>query len=126
MIRLKELDHFGVEVSDIERARRFYCDLLGVAFLQSLASHGLVLRCGERNVALHLNPRMRPAPVEIIENPLGKAHHAFRVSPEDFDNALESFARGGVPSHGPVDWGDHDCLYFLDPDGNLLELVRHR
>jgi 1,4-alpha-glucan branching enzyme len=24
------------------------------------------------------------------------------------------------------DWGDHDCVYFLDPDGNLLELVGYR
>jgi extradiol dioxygenase family protein len=26
----------------------------------------------------------------------------------------------------PIDWGDHECLYFLDPDGNLLELVGYR
>ncbi len=126
MIRVKELDHFGIEVSDLDRARRFYVDFLGMEFLQNLGADGILLRCGGRNIALHLRPRMRPTPVEIIENPLGKAHHAFKVSAEDFGDALEAFARRGTPYHGPVDWGDHDCLYFLDPDGNLLELVRHR
>jgi len=36
------------------------------------------------------------------------------------------FAKRGVPHHAPIDWGDHDCLYFVDPDGNLLELVGYR
>jgi extradiol dioxygenase family protein len=31
-----------------------------------------------------------------------------------------------VPFHAAIDWGDHECLYFLDPDGNLLELVAYR
>ena len=26
----------------------------------------------------------------------------------------------------PIDWGDHDCMYFLDLDGNLLEIVSYR
>ena len=54
----------------------------------------------------------------------GKSHHAFLV---DWERARR--ARGGsspsaaCPHHAPIDWGDHQCLYFLDPDGNLLELV---
>jgi catechol 2,3-dioxygenase-like lactoylglutathione lyase family enzyme len=32
----------------------------------------------------------------------------------------------GVETARPIDWGDHDCLYFLDPDGNLLEVVSYR
>jgi len=126
MIRLTELDHFGIEVSDLTRARRFYCDVLGIEFLQDLGKDGLLLRCGERRIALHLNRNLRPGSLGVIHNPLGRAHHAFKVSGRDFKRALDGFAREGIPCHGPVDWGDHDCLYFLDPDGNLLELVWHR
>ena len=126
MIRLREMDHFGIEVTDLEQARRFYCELLGMRFLQNLGADGLLLRCGERNVALHLNPALAPPDRSRIENPLGKAHHAFKVSPADFETALARFGAQGIPTHGPVDWGDHDCLYFLDPDGNLLELINHR
>jgi hypothetical protein len=31
-----------------------------------------------------------------------------------------------VETARPIDWGDHDCLYFLDVDGNLLEVVTYR
>lgn len=126
MIELQELDHFGIEVTDLERARRFYCEVLGMRFIQNLGTDGLLLRCGGHNVALHLNPALPPAPPDRIANPLGKAHHAFKVSPEDFAAAQANFAARKIPVHPPVDWGDHDCLYFLDPDGNLLELINHR
>jgi catechol-2,3-dioxygenase len=26
----------------------------------------------------------------------------------------------------PIDWGDHDCFYLTDPDGNLIELMSWR
>jgi len=126
MIGLSGLDHFGIEVTDLARARRFYCDLLGMHFVQNLGADGMLLRCGEHNVALHLNPDLPPAPPDRIANPLGKAHHAFKVPPEGYAAALASFAAEKIATHGPVDWGDHDCLYFLDPDGNLLELINHR
>lgn len=126
MIRLREVDHFGIEVTDLARARSFYCDLLGMRFVRNLGADGVLLRCGGHHVALHLNPDLPPAPPDRLAHPLGKAHHAFAVSPEDFAAACAQFPANGVPTHAPVDWGDHDCLYFLDPDGNLLELINHR
>jgi catechol 2,3-dioxygenase-like lactoylglutathione lyase family enzyme len=62
----------------------------------------------------------------IISHPLGRGHHAFKVSREDFNGARERLAKAGVESAAPIDWGDHDCIYFLDPDGNLLEMVSYR
>jgi catechol 2,3-dioxygenase-like lactoylglutathione lyase family enzyme len=61
-----------------------------------------------------------------ISHPLGKGHHAFRVSRADFAAARERLTEAGVESARPIDWGDHDCVYFLDPDGNLLEIVSYR
>ena len=66
------------------------------------------------------------ADLEHVKNPLGKSHHAFEVGWEDLKSAEALFSARGVPNHAPIDWGDHDCLYFLDPDGNLLELVGYR
>ncbi|MEE9198403.1 MAG: hypothetical protein V3U26_01250 [Dehalococcoidia bacterium] len=48
------------------------------------------------------------------------------MSPEGFALARERFPQEGIPCHGPIDWGYHDCLCFLDPDGNLLEMVSYR
>jgi len=48
------------------------------------------------------------------------------VKASDFADARKSLAAAGVESSAPIDWGDHDCIYFLDPDGNLLEMVSYR
>ena len=45
---------------------------------------------------------------------------------EDLETARGLFAERGIPHHPPIDWGDHDCVYFLDPDGNLLEIVAYK
>ena len=47
-------------------------------------------------------------------------------SQEDLETARGLFAERGIPHHPPIDWGDHDCVYFLDPDGNLLEIVAYK
>lgn len=127
MIVLRELDHFGIDVSDLERSRRFYCDVLGLEYLKPMGPRdrpdGILLRCGARNFALHLNPDATGDGRAKLEDPLGKAHLAFKVSKQDFETALANFERADIPIKGPVDWGGHLCLYFLDPDGNLLELI---
>jgi catechol-2,3-dioxygenase len=86
----------------------------------------VLLRYGDGACALFHKPGRPPGGREQIENPLGKAHHAFRVERGDLDRARTLFVDLGVPHHAPIDWGDHDCFYFLDPDGNLLELVAYR
>src|SRR5437870_4919874 len=84
-----------------------------------------LLRYGDASCALFLKPDRVPGP-GVIDNPLGQSHHAFEVSWEDLEHARRLFAERGIPHHAPIDWGDHECLYFLDPDGNLLELVGYR
>lgn len=127
MIELKELDHFGIEVSDLDRARRFYCEVLGAKFLRPMGPaaepDGLLLRCGTRNFALHRNSAAAHDGRAKLAEPRGKAHLAFRVTTADFETAIAQFGRLDIPFTGPIDWGDHTCLYFLDPDGNLLELT---
>ena len=125
MLRVKRLDHFGVDVADLERAEGFYTGLLGMSVEMRLPDQ-VLLRYGDGNLALFFKPDRSPAPRELIENPLGKSHHAFEVSWEDLQAARRLFAEQGIPHHAPINWGDHDCLYFLDPDGNLLELVGYR
>jgi len=122
---VKRLDHFGVDVRDLARAERFYTEILGMTVQMRLPEQ-VLLRYGDGACALFLKPDREPGGPEQIADPLGKSHHAFEVSYEDLRHALELFRERGIPHHAPIDWGDHDCLYFLDPDGNLLELVGYR
>lgn len=128
-MKLKRLDHFGVEVRELARAERFYTAVLGLEVVARLGAEQILMKCGEQNLALFqvASPELTKSERErIIANPLGKGHHAFLVSPDDFSTAAERFRAAGVEVSKPIDWGDHDCMYFLDPDGNLLEVVSYR
>ncbi|MGE0822987.1 MAG: VOC family protein [Candidatus Binatia bacterium] len=125
-MRVQDLDHFGIDVSDLDRAEQFYSRVLGLEVVQRFGKHQVLLRCGRVNLALFARADLPARVTDPISNPLGKGHHAFIVNNEDFQAAREIFAARAVPTYGPVDWGDHDCLYFLDPDSNLLEIVTYR
>ena len=86
----------------------------------------VLLSHDDGNCALFFKPDRAPGGLEQIAHPLGKSHHAFEVSWDDYRAAPALFASRNVPHHAPIDWGDHECLYFLDPDGNLLELIGYR
>jgi catechol 2,3-dioxygenase-like lactoylglutathione lyase family enzyme len=127
-MKLERLDHFGIEVSNLARAERFYTEVLGLKVVRHLGDQ-VLLDCGGQNLALFEVKRPALAPAERqkrISNPLGKGHHAFLVSRADFAAARALLGEAGVETANPIDWGDHDCLYFLDPDGNLLEMVSYR
>jgi glyoxylase I family protein len=125
VIRVKRLDHFGVDVADLDRAERFYTEVLGMTVELRLPDQRL-LRYGDGNCAIFWKPDRAPGGLDQIEDPLGKSHYAFEVSWQDLRAAQRLFAERGIPHHRPIDWGDHECCYFLDPDGNLLELVGYR
>ncbi|MFZ1888206.1 MAG: VOC family protein [Candidatus Binataceae bacterium] len=127
-MKLLRLDHFGIEVAELARAQRFYTDVLGLGVAANLGGQ-VLLDCGGQNLALFevaRSPKTPQARAALIAHPLGRGHHAFRVSAEDFAGAKHRLAAAGVETAQPIDWGDHDCTYFLDPDGNLLELVCYR
>ncbi|HSU89830.1 MAG TPA: VOC family protein [Sporolactobacillaceae bacterium] len=127
-MKLERLDHFGIEVAELARAESFYTNVLGLSVVARFGDQ-VLLDCGGQNLALFEVPR---APLDaasrqsIISHPLGRGHHAFKVSRDDFNGARQRLASAGVESAAPIDWGDHDCIYFLDPDGNLLEMVSYR
>jgi len=127
-MKLARLDHFGLEVADLARAERFYTGVLGLDVVAHLGDQ-VLLDCGGQNLALFEVGRdalTADARAALIAHPLGRGHHAFRVSSDDFAESKQRLAAAGVETAPPIDWGDHDCMYFLDPDGNLLELVCYR
>ncbi len=118
---IKGLDHVVLRVADLDRAIRFYCEVLGCREERRVESIGLVqLRAGAALIDL--------VPAEGAPDPgAGNMDH-FALSIAPFDEAalrahLESHGvevgevatRYGAEGHGP-------SLYIQDPDGNTVEL----
>ena len=123
MIKTKGLVHFTIAVTDLPRAKAFYCDLLGFDFIRE--SPRMVF-CRSENDYFVLTVSKMP----INPNPEGvvSIHHAFYVEPDEFDRAVLYLKDNGVhiakmEQRGPeAAFGGRHC-YFHDPDGNVLELL---
>lgn len=125
--------HLGIPVNDPVRARDFYVNVLGLRVSREPNGPNaplVRLYCGDsptpgQQVVLF----KRPKPIDrdaVAED--GHTHHAFVVTPEEFDAALVKFREMGILHSGPVIRGadrgaPHRALYFFDPDGNYLQLA---
>ncbi len=117
---LKGLDHVVLRVADVERALRFYCDVLGCRPERRVESLGLVqLRAGAS--LIDLVPANGP-----IGGGANMDHFCLRIEPFD-----EAALRRHLETHGvAVDEvaerygaeGDGPSMYISDPDSNTVEL----
>jgi glyoxylase I family protein len=128
-IEIRGLDHVVLRVADLERALRFYCDVLGCTPERRSDALGLVqLRAGAALIDL--------VPVDSPLGRLGGAAPAeagrnldhFALQLERFD---EAELRAHLAAHGvaPGDvaqrygaLGMGPSMYLRDPDGNTIEL----
>jgi len=127
MITTRGVYHMGIPVNDVERAVKFYTEILGMTIAKlnrdDMGDHlnRADLRSGDSMVVLF----QRPTPIDrdaMRED--GATHQAFVVSPEDFELAAKKMKDWGVKVHtvSTVDRATGRGFYFFDPDGNLLQL----
>jgi catechol 2,3-dioxygenase-like lactoylglutathione lyase family enzyme len=121
MVRMEGIVHFSIPVSDLERSARFYNELLGMRIIEKTPSM-VFLECGADHVVL----AKTPVPIKINAEGKTTVHHAFKVAAKDFDPALEFLKQKGIDILRVEDRQDGVFLgrsaYFLDPDGNALEI----
>ena len=126
-LKIQKLDHFAIYVSDLPRAESFYSELLGMKVHNRIGEEQVLLRCGDALLALFAKPDLKtPVEPDAHVDPFGRAHFAVEISAEDWKTALQEFNDLGTPTSRPIDWGDHDCFYITDPDGNLIELMSRK
>jgi catechol 2,3-dioxygenase-like lactoylglutathione lyase family enzyme len=127
MIATKGVYPIGIPANDVERAVKFYTEILGMTIAKlnrdDMGDHlnRADLRCGDSMVVLFQKP------VPLAKDALkedGATHQAFTVSPEDFELAAEKMQDWGVQVHSipTVERATGRGFYFFDPDGNLLQL----
>ena len=125
------IQHVGLVVSDLERARRFYGEALGLEEVPRPANfrfEGAWFRFGDDEIHLlaqadtAARAGQDDAGAGIAQ---GLAHH-LALEVDDLDAACSRLERNGVPlAGGPLPRGDGFVQVFLrDPDGYVLELFQ--
>jgi glyoxylase I family protein len=122
MLAFETLHHVAVAVSDLDRAKHFYGDLLGLTEIPrpAFSFAGAWYRAGgDRD--LHLIVVKNPAPNAARKLDMADAHVAFRV--KSFRTAREYLESQGVPMRvtigGPTGFPQ---IHIMDPDRNIIEI----
>ena len=126
---IKAIDHVVLRVADMDRAVRFYCDVLGCHEERRAEAIGLIqLRAGAAlidivGVGSELGRLGGAGP-----GPEGRNMDHFCLTIEPFDEAAlrahladHGIAAGAVKKRYGAE-GQGPSLYITDPDGNTVEL----
>ena len=151
---IRGVDHINIVVTDLARSERFYTELLGFrktkdAYLEGQwIDHIVGLRGVKARAVFIVAPAGEPR-IELLEyaaprgeavaqtskaNTVGLRHIALRV--DDMAATVARLRAAGVtifsdPVRVPAgvvhhDAGEKTLVYFLDPDGVILELAEYR
>jgi catechol 2,3-dioxygenase len=121
------IGHVHLKVSDLERAERFYVDLLGFHVTARYGTDAVFLSAGDNHHDLALNTWESKGGSPPAPGTTGLFHVAIKV-PTRRDLA-EMFVRlrdAGVPLTGASDHLVSEALYLRDPDGNGIEIYADR
>ena len=148
------IDHINIVVADLERSVRFYCVVLGFRKTHDVVMEGawieeIIGLRGVKGFVAFVEPPGGGTRIELLEyrapagealpensrpNTRGLRHIAFRVA-DIAAMAVKLRAAGVTLFSDPVTVpagvvkfaaGDKTLLYFLDPDGVILELAEYR
>ncbi|NKE36147.1 VOC family protein [Natronococcus sp. JC468] len=122
---MRAVDHVNVDVDDLEAAYPFYRDVLGLSVRRPPEEfHGehAMFAVGATVLTLVETGRADGWAAADLEHPLDKAHLAFETDRASYDEYVAELD-GQFPNQGPYDWDEFEGFYFLDPDGNLLEVI---
>lgn len=120
-----ELTHILV-VSDLERAREFYRDVLGAALYGEYGGTSIVFNFNGAWLLVVTGgepTRDKPALSFVPPDDPDRASHAMTIRVPDCQAAYETLqARGALFLTPPVNWGYEIRAFFRDPDGHLFEI----
>jgi catechol-2,3-dioxygenase len=123
-VEVKELGHIVLYVSDLERSRRFYRDVLGWHEVADFGGFGAMYTSGRTHhelLLLEVGPNAQPIPQG---RRVGMYHFGLKVGTTDDElrDALKTLAENDVPIMGMSDHTVTHSLYIADPDGNEIEI----
>ena len=122
-----DIGHVHLKVSDLERAVRFYSEVLGFEVKQQLGDEAAFLAAGDYHHHVGLNTWQSRGGSPPSPGTTGLYHFAIRYPTRAaLGRALRRLLDAGVVLDGASDHGVSEALYLHDPDGNGIELYRDR
>jgi catechol 2,3-dioxygenase len=122
-----DIGHVHLKVADLDRALRFYRDVLGFELQQQLGDQAAFLSAGGYHHHIGLNTWESRGGSPPPRGTTGLFHAAIRYpTRKALADALRRLGEAGVPLDGASDHGASEALYLRDPDGNGLELYWDR
>ncbi len=132
-IKVTELDHIVLNVGDIHRSLKFYTDVLGLQaerldeFKAGKVGFPSVRINGDTIIDLFPTPGARDADNQTEKRQGNLNHFCMVVEQQDFSGIVGYLAQHGITvREGPISrWGARGratSVYFLDPDGNEVEI----
>lgn len=122
-----DIGHVHLKVSDLERAERFYVDVIGFQVRARYGNEAVFLAAGDYHHHLGLNTWESRGGSAPPPGTTGLYHVAIRYPDRaTLGDALVRLRDAGIPITGATDHGVSEAVYLRDPDGNGIELYRDR
>ncbi len=127
MIRIEQVDHIGIRITDKTRALAFYA-LLGFKVELEVGFDAVIIIKNAAGVELNLIVNGvdvtggKNILMDVAEKHPGLTHLAFRVA--DINATIATLKKNDITiTQGPVTFGDgHVSVFMRDPDRNTIEL----
>ncbi len=122
MINPDRIGHVVLKVRDLARSRQFYTEVLGLELM--FDTPGMAFLVSHRRDHHEIGLMEVGAAAEAPKGPqVGLSHVAFRLGDEaELIKAYRELKERDVPISFTVHHGITKSVYFLDPDGNQLEV----
>jgi catechol 2,3-dioxygenase len=122
-----DIGHVHLKVSDLDRAIRFYEDVLGFELQQRMGDQAAFLSAGGYHHHIGLNTWQSRGGSPPAPGTTGLFHFAIRYPDRPaLATALRRLLDAGVSIDGASDHGVSEAIYLRDPDENGIELYRDR
>jgi catechol 2,3-dioxygenase len=122
-----DIGHVHLKVSDLERAVRFYRDVLGFDVMHRYGDDAAFLSAGGYHHHIGLNTWESKGGPQPSPGTTGLFHVAIRYpNRKALAVAVKGVLDAGIPLSGASDHGVSEAVYLRDPDQNGIELYCDR
>jgi catechol 2,3-dioxygenase-like lactoylglutathione lyase family enzyme len=114
----------NVAVKDLEVAKRFYADILGLPEIGREMDELVMYRSGNSTLNVYRSEFAGPNKATAVTWSIGDAFDRTVAALKDKGVRFEHYEMPGATMDGDVHvFGDIRVAWFKDPDGNILNLV---